>query len=317
MVEKAEKKKRRKILVTGSSGMLGSALSAELRGTNEVIGLDKRAPKQCDITDRKNTENVILSAKPDLIIHAAAWTDVDGCERDPDRASRINALGTENVALPASRLDIPLVYISTDFVFDGRKGAPYTEEDLPNPLNAYAKSKLEGEKAVGKLNKYIILRTSWLFGVKGRNFVDAILNAAKKKKKLEVVDDQVGSPTYAGDLAKAINVLLEITLRRTTDECEASPQGDGRRTKEIYHVSNRGTVSRFDYAREILKLAGIPGVSVTPVKTSRVKMPTERPAFSALDNSKFEKATGFTMRPWHEALAEYLRHPMLPHGECT
>jgi dTDP-4-dehydrorhamnose reductase len=293
MVEKAQENLLRKILVTGSSGMLGTAVSEWLSADYDIAGLDKRAGRsaeQVDITARDNTVKSIAGRKPDLVIHAAAWTDVDGCEKEPDKAQKINIKGTENVTVAASKLGIPLIYISTDFVFDGRKKTPYTEDDTPNPLNVYARSKLEGEKRVEKLNKYLILRTSWLFGANGKNFVDTILDEAKKEKNLRVVDDQVGSPTYAKDLAEAIGKLLKSGITRSN----------------IYHVSNSGAVSWFDYAREILKLAGIKSVSLTPIKTKELKRPAGRPAFSVLDNTRFEEATGFAMRPWQEALAEYL-----------
>lgn len=302
MVEKAEKTKVRKILVTGSGGMLGTALCRELSGDYDVAGIDinravlpVRGFVKCDITDRKNTLKSIRREKPGLVIHAAAWTDVDGCEREPDKAHRINTEGTQNVAFAASELNIPLIYISTDFIFDGSKKTPYAEDARSNPLNVYAKSKLEGEKAARGLNKHIILRTSWLFGANGKNFVDTILNKAKKEKELRVVNDQVGSPTYAKDLAEAISKLLRLSPLR-----------------ETYHVSNKGAVSWFDYAKEIIKIAGI-DVPLIPIKSRGVmhyaptlNRPAKRPAFSVLDNAKFEKATNFTMRSWQEALEEYL-----------
>ena len=297
MVEKAKGKKRKKILVTGSSGMLGTALSRELAKDYAVIGLDMRpgeiSTELCDIADSKKTLEVIGGAKPDTIIHAAAWTDVDGCEAEPGKANRINIAGTENVARVASSLNTPLLYISTDFVFDGKKKSSYTEVDRPNPLNVYAKSKLEGEKKVAQLTKYVILRTSWLFGENGTNFVDTILRKAKNKEKLTIVDDQSGSPTYAKDLAQAIAALLGYLTGRGP-------------ARDIFHVSNKGAVSWFDYAKEILRLAGMKGAALTSIKSRAFRAPADRPVFSVLDNSKFEKATGFTMRPWQTALAEYI-----------
>jgi len=301
MVEKAKGKKRKKILVTGSSGMFGSDLCVELSENCEVAGLDfSNRPSsiitcpsflECDITDRDKALESIVGSRPDLIIHAAAWTDVDGCEREPDKAEKVNGGGTRNVAQAAALLNVPLVYISTDFVFDGTKGSPYAEKDAPNPLNAYSRSKLEGELATKTLDKYTIVRSGWLYGSNGKNFVDAILAGAKKKNELKVVDDQRGSPTYTKDLAKGINKLIGISLRGT---------------KEIYHITNTGEVSRFDYAKEILRLAGIKGVKVTPITSSRLDAPAKRPAFSVLDNAKFEKAAGFSMRPWLEALKDYI-----------
>ncbi|MCQ9207552.1 MAG: dTDP-4-dehydrorhamnose reductase [Omnitrophica bacterium] len=297
MVEKAKGKKRKKILVTGSSGMLGTAVSRKLAKNYAVIGLDNRADKlsveHCDIADSKKTLEVIRGVRPAVIIHTAAWTDVDGCETDPGKANRVNITGTENVACGAASLNIPLLYISTDFVFDGKKKSSYTEVDLPNPLNVYAKSKLEGEKRVARLPKYVILRTSWLFGENGTNFVDTILRKVKSGEKLNVVDDQFGSPTYAKDLAQAIAALIGYLIE--TDSA-----------RDIFHVSNKGAVSWFDYAKEILRLAGNTDAALTSIKTKELKAPAKRPAFSVLDNSKFEKAIGFTMRPWQTALAEYI-----------
>ena len=289
MVEKTKETKRRKVLVTGSSGMLGSALNARLSESCDVVGFDIRTNTQHDITDREKTVEVITRAKPDLVVHAAAWTDVDGCEKEPDKARMINVGGTSNVAAAALKLHIPLMYISTDFVFDGSKKAPYAEEDTPGPLGVYAKSKLKGEKAASAASKHLILRTSWLFGAGGKNFVDAILNKAKDEKGLKVVDNEIGSPTYAKDLAQAIDALLSSGMM----------QG-------VFHVSNKGAVSRFDYAKEILKTAGMKNVSVAPIKASELGRPARRPVFSVLDNSKFEKKTGFRMRPWREALKEYI-----------
>jgi len=300
MVEKDKSRKARKILVTGASGMLGVDLCCELADAYDVIGLDAVAPRNgecgrdfipCDITDRDKTVESIVKAKPNLVIHAAAWTDVDECEKDPDKAKRINVDGVSNVASAASKLDIPLIYISTDFIFDGKSQKPYTEIDPARPLSIYAKSKMEGEKIVTGLKRYIILRTGWLYGKNGKNFVDTILKAAEKEKELKVVDDQVGSPTYTKDFAAAIGKLLAITKYDIRD---------------VYHISNRGEVSWFDYAKETLKVAGIAKVKVLPIKSEESGRPAKRPAFSVLDNGKFEKVTGFQMRPWQEALREYL-----------
>jgi len=288
--------------------MLGTDLCSELRSDNSVIGLDNRPQAEgkkprfsfiwCDITDRKNLTKLIKETKPDLIVHAAAWADVDGCEINPDKANRINAYGTENLAACCSDLNIPIIYLSTDFVFDGNKKSPYTETDMPSPLGAYGKSKLEGEKALSILKKYIIARTSWLFGKHGKNFVDTVLMKAQKEKEIRIVDDQVGSPTYTKDLAKAIHRMIRITM------------DDGRWTMDdiggIYHVSNKGEVSWFDYAKKIFEIAGIRDVKVSPIKSSELDRPAKRPAFSVLDNKKFENLCGYKMRGWQEALKEYL-----------
>lgn len=282
--------------------MLGTDLCQELSGDYDIAGLDCQLPDalqtsgftniQCDITNREKTIEAIASAKPGIVIHAAAWTDVDGCELDPRKADAVNAGGTGNVALACEKIKAPLVYVSTDFVFDGRKNGPYNEKDVPAPLSAYGSSKLEGEKKLAVLKEHVIIRTGWLFGRNGKNFIKAILDIAAKRKKIEVVDDQRGCPTYTPDLAKAIYVLLGRLLKR----------GFG---KEIFHISNKGIVSWFDYAREIIKLAGLE-TEIAPIKSSALKRPAPRPANSALDTSGFEKFTGCRMRGWQEALKEYL-----------
>ncbi|NQU94940.1 MAG: dTDP-4-dehydrorhamnose reductase [Candidatus Omnitrophica bacterium] len=294
MVEKA-KKKTRKILVTGSHGMLGVDLSKVLSRNYDVLGLDiSKSDIQCDITDIDKTIKSIVDEKPDLVIHTAAWTDVDGCEKDPDKAKKINEGGTENIALAASKLDIPLIYISTDFVFDGEKKNPYTEEDTPNPLSVYGKTKLVAEQKVVALRKYVILRTGWLYGANGKNFVDTIIDNAKTRNELKVVDDQAGCPTYTKDFAEAIGRLLDRL------------NWESKTIQEVYHVSNKGAVSWFDYAREIVKLAKLENVKVLPIKSKDLARPAKRPAFSVLDNSKFEKVTNFKMRSWKETLKEYV-----------
>jgi len=301
MVEKIEGKVVQKILVTGAGGMLGSDLCEELSRDYKIVGLDVSGVPgfiHCDITDSDEVVRRILNEKPDLIIHAAAWTDVDACEREPDKARRVNEGGTLNVVQAASRLDVPLVYVSTDFVFDGNKKSPYTEEDTPNPLNVYSESKLRGELAVGTLNKYAIVRSGWLYGPNGKNFVDTILGKVGKGDNLEIVDDQKGSPTYTKDLARGIAKLVEILLQSTAE--------GGRYTKEIYHITNGGEVSWFDYAKKIMSITHLGSVKVKPITSSRLDRPAKRPAFSVLDNTKFEKISGFSMRPWSEALRDYL-----------
>lgn len=277
--------------------MLGADLCQKLEGDYEVYGTDivqrtaytvHRFVKG-DITEPKSIAHVINMIKPDIVIHAAAWTDVDGCELDSKKAYRINSEGTKNIALACWAAKAPLIYISTDFVFDGKKKGTYTETDKPNPISVYGDSKYKGEIYIKRiLAKYYILRTSWLYGKNGRNFVDIILKKAKMEKALKVVNDQVGSPTYTKDLAKAIHALLKRV------------KGYG-----TYHISNSGSVSWYEYAKEILKVANIK-IPVTPISSFELARPAKRPAMSVLDNSKFIKFTHYRMRPWKKALAEYL-----------
>ncbi|MFH1791055.1 MAG: dTDP-4-dehydrorhamnose reductase [Candidatus Omnitrophota bacterium] len=298
---------RKKVLVTGSGGMLGSELVNVLAEAYDVTGLDiagkggsgRAGFIKCDVTDREAAAGAVSGSKPDVIIHAAAWTDVDGCELDAAKAGLINAEGAGNVAAAAAAGDVPLVYVSTDFVFDGEKREPYTHLDAPNPGSVYARTKLEGEKRVSSLRRHVIVRTSWLYGRNGKNFVDTITEKALKEKELKVVSDQVGSPTYAVDLARAIEAILKAmgTWRRRRED--ADKWG-------IYHVSNRGTVSWYEYAKRILELSGIHGVRVTAISTEELKRPAPRPRFSGLDTSRFEDETGFVLRGWDEALKEYI-----------
>lgn len=280
--------------------MLGKALSRQLLNKHEIIGLDNgktqdlgaKARKfiHCDITDREKTISEIVSNRPDVIIHAAAYADVDGCERNAGLAQKVNAQGTENVALAAKDCGSFLCYISTDFVFDGNKDKGYAEEDKPNPINIYGRSKLEGEKRVqSELEKFAIIRSSWLFGPGGKNFVDTFLQKAQGKKKIEVVDDQFGSPTYTKDLALGIDKLMVL--------------GDS--SKGIYHITNSGTCSWFEFAVTIKAMAAL-DVEVLPVSSEQYDSPTKRPKMSVLENKRFCKSTGITLRHWKEALKEHL-----------
>jgi len=287
-----------RVLVTGSSGMLGTDLARELKTEYEVIGADVVSnPKsavhrfyKADISDGKSIAALFDKVKPVIVIHAAAWADVDGCELDSKKAYLINTEGTNNVALACKKIGATLIYISTDFVFDGRKKKLYKENDRTNPLNTYADSKLKGEAKVKKtLKKYFILRSSWLYGKYGKNFVDTIVGKAKKVRILKVVDDQVGSPTYTIDLARAIHALMDKA-------CE---------DYGVYHISNSGNISWYEYAKTVLKLAGIKA-KVTPISSGELNRPAKRPAMSVMDSSKFESVTGYKMRGWKSALREYL-----------
>ncbi len=306
--------KRDKILIIGSSGMLGIDLWQELRGKYDVIGADlvhgqrstvNRSYK-VDITDRKDTIDVISKIKPDVVIHTAAYTDVDGCERDPKKAYKVNSNGTRNVALACRKAAALLVYISTDFVFNGKKRKPYRENGKPAPLSVYGDSKLKGEEAVKNILKnYFILRTSWLYGKYGKNFVDTIIAKGREGNTLRVVDDQIGSPTYTKDLAKAIHVLID-----RVSKCQSVKVSKAGKCKDaqygIYHVTNSGAVSWFAYAKEILKLADIK-TRVFPISSKELNRPAERPAMSVLDNSKFIEFTGYRMCNWKGALKSYVR----------
>jgi dTDP-4-dehydrorhamnose reductase len=296
--------------------MLGIDLWQELRGDYEVVGADiVHGPRlrqgfggqarstvhrfyKIDITSREDTIGVIGKIKPDVVVHTAAYTDVDGCERDPKKAYKVNSAGTRNVALACRKTAALLIYISTDFVFNGKKKSPYKENDKPAPLSVYGDSKLKGEEAVKNILKnYFILRTSWLYGKYGKNFVDTIIAKGREGNTLRIVDDQVGCPTYTKDLAKAIHVLLDKLF--TPNALRSTQYG-------IYHISNSGAVSWFAYAKEILRLANIK-TKVFPISSKELNRPAERPTMSVLDNSKFIEFTGYKIRDWRRALKNYVR----------
>lgn len=274
-----------RIVLTGADGQLGTELVPALAALGEVIGT---TIGDLDVTNPACAGQIAALA-PDWVVHAAGATDVDGCERDPGTAMAVNAEGTRRVAQGCRRAGAGLVYLSTDYVFDGRKGAPYTERDVPAPLNAYGRSKLEGERATRELApRWLIVRTAWLYGTHGRNFVKAILEKVQAGEPLRVVDDQVGSPTYAADLAGAIGLVLS------------------RGRTGVYHVTNSGSCSWFAFAREILRLIGADAASVLPIASEELGRPARRPAYSVLENGAWAAAGFPPLRPWQEALADML-----------
>jgi len=276
----------RRVLVIGSKGMLGCDLCARLREDFEVFEVDI---DEVDIRDFAATRALIITVEPDEVINVAAFTDVDGAESKAWLAYEINTEGARNVAKAATGVGARCSYIGTDFIFDGEKGSAYVEDDAPNPQCVYAKSKLAGELYVQQhADRYLILRTAWLFGIHGKNFVDAILRRAAVGN-LRVVDDQVGCPTFSIDLSEAIARLL------ATEETG------------VFHCAGAGSCSWFDFARAIVETAGISGVEVTPISSADLNRPAPRPPCSVLDTSKLYRATGFRMPTWEDALRRYLR----------
>ena len=273
-------------LVTGARGTLGRELVPYLRGAGEEV-IEWDLPAQ-DITDIEATINGIHKVGPDAIFHLAAWTDVDGCEADPGRATKVNFQGAWAVALGAAETGCKVVHLSTDYVFDGRRGKPYREGDAPSPLSVYGRSKAMGEKAVEQATKRgFVVRTSWLYGSHGRNFVDTIRRKAVEATHLDVVTDQVGSPTLARDLCRPLRDI-------------ARSERFG-----IYHATNSGECSWFELAQEVVRLAGLK-CEVRPTDTATMARPAHRPAYSVLENRNLKKQFGITMRHWQDALAEYI-----------
>lgn len=275
-----------RIAVTGSKGQLGRLVVEAVERTHEVIPLDV---PEFELTNPECIEQLI-AYKPDLIWHNAAMTDVDGAARDPALAFRINALGTQNVALACQHVNAAMLYVSTNEVFDGEKEAPYIEFDTPNPLNAYARSKLAGEWYVQHLlQKFYIVRTAWLYARGGGKFPDKVLELARRQAALTGVVDEIGCPTYAPDLVAAMTRLI----------------ASGR--YGIYHLVNAGSCSRYEWMVEILRQANLPR-PIKPVKLADYSRASRPPKNGALENFVAATALGLTLRPWQEALKEFFKH---------
>jgi dTDP-4-dehydrorhamnose reductase len=278
-----------RILVIGAKGMLGRDLMGVLLSSfpnDEIFGWDI---EEIDIQKEENTVFKIEKFRPHIVIHIAAYTDVDGCESNEEKAFAVNAEGAKHVALGALRCQSKMVYLSTDYVFDGRKQEPYLESDPPHPLNVYGHSKWKGEQYVQELLKdVLIIRTQWLYGRYGKNFVTSILRQASEKIILSIVNDQIGSPTYTADLAKAISTLIQFNARG------------------IFHVVNSDLCTWFTFGQAILKLSGMGKVRVIPISSKELARPAVRPSYSVLNCQKLKKETGLMLRPWSEALKEYL-----------
>lgn len=273
------------ILVTGSNGMLGTDLCSLLRKENYNV-----IPTVTKIMDITNYDSVLSFInqiiKPDLIIHTAAYTNVDGAESDSKKCFLVNDTGSYNITLICKKFDIPMLYISTDYVFDGKKTEPYTEYDETNPLSIYGKSKCSGEKHVKKLDKYYIVRTSGLYGKHGKNFVHTMLNFAKQRKKLKVVGDQITSPTWTVNLSEAIIKLIKT------------------HQYGIYHITSSGSCSWYDFACEIFRLKNI-DIKIEKITVSEYPLPAPRPLYSVLSH-KALNYLGIYMLSWREALKNYL-----------
>ncbi len=273
-------------LIFGAKGQLGRELMAVFRDTGEVAGHDL---PEVNINNEATLHPLFEAFRPELVINAAAYTDVDGAEDDLETAFLVNEAGARNVADLAAYYDAPIVYYSTDYVFDGGKRAPYTTEDPICPVSVYGKSKAAGEVATRKANPHhFVVRTAWLYGPGGNHFIRKILDAAKKRDSLKVVSDEVGSPTYTRDLAEATRALAQT------------------RAYGIYHAANDGSCSRYEQACEAMRLAGI-DTPVAPCSSAEFPTKACRPAYSALDASKLAQVTGQRMRPWNEALADYIQ----------
>lgn len=273
-----------KIFLTGAEGQLGRELQKRLAGT-DLMATDL---KELDITDAAAVADMIGAYQPDVVIHGAAWTQVDVAEEKVDLAWKVNAIGTQNIAMACRQVQASMVYISTDYVFDGKLGRAYTEFDMANPLSVYGKSKLAGEILARQATDHLyVLRTAWLYG-DGPNFVRTMLKLGQEREELQVVDDQYGCPTSTVDLAEAVLRIVQTGRYGT------------------YHAVNSGLTTWCGFAQKIFELAGNTRVKVTPVTTEQFVRPAPRPAYSPMDTRLLRLALDWCPRPWEEALAEYL-----------
>ena len=276
-----------RILITGANGQLGYELQQVLH-EHQLTPVDV---PDFDLT-KPGVEASIAAARPDVVIHAAAYTDVDGAERESERAMAVNAEGTERVAKAAAAAGARLLYLSTDYVFDGRQGVPYREIDQPNPLNVYGLSKYEGEqRALAHCPNTLVIRTAWLYGTHGRNFVKTIMRQALEQPELRVVSDQRGSPTHAGDLASAIKQVLGTNL------------------KGIAHATGAGDCTWYEFAREIVSLTGSPA-RVQPISTAESKRTAKRPLYAVLSNRVLAEA-GISLPHWKDALGRFVKNSVV------
>jgi len=274
-----------KVLIIGANGMLGHELAQTFAKYNPTLW----DMSDIDITDKSQVDEKICALNPEIIINAAAFTAVDKCEEQEEIATKVNGEAVGYLVEVAHRLNATLVHYSTDYVFDGEKKEGYVESYVPNPINAYGRSKLAGEKAMGSLGataspllKYYIIRTAWLYGIHGKNFVETMLSMAKAGEPLKVVDDQFGSPTYAPDLAKATLDIVE----------NKKPYG-------IYHRTNDGETSWYEFAKEIFSVFGVKA-DLSECTTQEYPTPAKRPKYSVMVSTKLEP-----LRPWQEALQDY------------
>jgi dTDP-4-dehydrorhamnose reductase len=275
----------KRMLLLGGKGLLGTNIAPILEKAFDLTICDIDT---WDITNRASGEKHIKQYSPDVLINLAAITDVDGCEDRKELAEKVNAYGAGIVAGICREHNVRFVHISTDYVFDGTKTLPYKEDDIPNPISVYGSTKLMGERTVLQENpSSLIIRAQWLYGNGGENFITKVIKIAQQGGTLRVVNDQRGSPTYARDLAEPLIALTE------------------KAKSGIYHLANSGSCTWFDFAGEIFTLLNM-DVSITPISSDELERKAKRPSYSVFDMWKFQKNTGLKMRPWREALKEYL-----------
>ncbi|MGE5285583.1 MAG: dTDP-4-dehydrorhamnose reductase [Actinomycetota bacterium] len=275
-----------RLLITGGLGLLGKEIDAAFRGRAEILTTDR---VEWDVTDPAACRREVDGFRPDVVIHCAAYTAVDRAESEPEAARLLNVEGTRNVARVCRDRGALMVTFGTDYIFDGTSRRPYREEDPANPLSVYGKTKWAAEQAVREDGgDHLLVRTQWLFGPAGRNFIRTILEKARRGETLRVVSDQVGCPTFSRDLAVAVRTLLDARARGTI------------------HFSGEGETSWFGLARFVLGRCGLPTGSLFPARTRESSYPAPRPAYGVLSKERYRAVTGASPRPWEEAVGEYL-----------
>jgi len=276
-----------KVIILGGTGLLGADIIKACKKDYEITGLSS---SDVDITDPDRVYNYIKTKKPEVVINSAAITDVDKCELEPDRAYSVNTMGPKNIAIACRDFKIKFIHISTDYVFNGKKGQPYTEFDEPDPVNIYGKTKLAGEQMIKEItNDFIILRTAWIFGEQRNHFVDYVVSCIKKGEEIIAVKDMVSSPTYSVDLAGMIKKLIPM------------------KQAGLYHAANKGYCSRVQMVEEIMKIMK-KQTKVKVVKQSQWERPAKRPVFSALRNYHLSLMDKDDMAGWRDSLKRYIKY---------
>lgn len=282
------------VLVTGANGQLGQAIQS-ISGNYPEIDFVFCDSSSLDITNLDTVNQVFVKVKPNYCINAAAYTAVDKAESEQDKAISINIIGPRNLAATCKENNTILLHVSTDFVFDGNKSTPYSEEDIPNPTGVYGQTKLDGEKAIQEaFNKYYIIRTSWVYSQFANNFMKTMIRLGSERDSLSVVNDQIGTPTNAVDLAEALVKIICHTERSRSVSSTISNFG-------IYNFSNEGHCSWYDFAKKIFEVNNIT-IDLSPIPTTSYPTPAKRPAYSVLDKSKIRKAFDLQINNWEDSL---------------
>ena len=290
-----------KLLVTGANGQVGCELRQSLAPLGEVIALDRAA---CDLARPAEVARILRAATPDIIVNAAAYTAVDRAEQEEELATLINGTAVGEIAQAARQLGALLIHYSTDYVFDGRKDAPYAEDDVPSPISAYGRSKLAGERAIAQCGgRYLIVRTSWIYAARGHNFLKTVLRLARERDELRIVDDQIGAPTWARDLAAATAVMT----RQARQEIARDDFESG-----LFHVTGSGATSWFVFAQAVVKQAEQYGLlarksKIVPIASSEYPVAATRPKNSRLSGARARHRFQIALPEWEQSLAVCMR----------